>query len=266
MPLTTVKLVYFSPTETTKKVLESIANGIQANKIEHLDLTRKSKLKETDNAAEKELAIIGVPVYGGRVPLVAIERLKQLKAEHTPAVLVVVYGNREYEDALVELRDLVSENGFIPIAGAAFIGEHSFSTEETPIADGRPDEIDLEKAESFGKDINSVLEQFYQNNNTSTLNIPGNHPYRERSPKLAISPTTNEELCTKCEICFNVCPTFAISINSTIMTNQESCIVCCACVKNCPSGAREIVHPRMDQITEWLQSNCSQRKEPEIYM
>ena len=32
----------------------------------------------------------------------------------------------------------------MPIAGAAFIGEHSYHTEARPIAPGRPDEADLQ--------------------------------------------------------------------------------------------------------------------------
>ncbi len=93
--------------------------------------------------------VIGAPVYVRRLPLNAVKRFKRLWANDTKAFVVVVYGNRNYEDALLELVDLSQELGFIPIAAAAFIGEHSFITRELPIAAGRPDEDDLEKAIEF---------------------------------------------------------------------------------------------------------------------
>ena len=119
-----VKLIYFSPTGTTRKVLEGIAGGITVEEAEHIDLTLPEGARQTIPPFSTELVIIGAPVYGGRLPVDAIERFKQLKADKTPAVLIVVYGNREYEDALLELKHLAVELGFNPIAGGAFIGEH----------------------------------------------------------------------------------------------------------------------------------------------
>lgn len=43
------------------------------------------------------LAIIVVPVYGGHVAPLAMERLQYIRGVDTPTVLVVVYGNRAYE-------------------------------------------------------------------------------------------------------------------------------------------------------------------------
>ena len=85
--------------------------------------------------------------------------MRRVKGDGTPAVLVVVYGNREFEDALIELRDLMVEQGFRPVAGAAFIGEHSFSNDATPIALGRPDAEDLVKARAFGEEVRTTLDR-----------------------------------------------------------------------------------------------------------
>ena len=70
-----------------------------------------------------DLLLIGVPVYMGRVPALIHEWLVSLRLHQTPTVCVVVYGNRVYEDALLELTDIVRGCGGIPIAGGAFIGE-----------------------------------------------------------------------------------------------------------------------------------------------
>jgi flavodoxin len=153
MKVKQVKLIYFSPTGTTQKVLESIAKGITVEDVEHINLTLPEGAQQTIPPFSDELVIIGAPVYGGRLPVDAINRFKQLKASKTLAILIVVYGNREFEDALLELKNLAIELGFNPVAGGAFIGEHSFATKDVPIANGRPDSLDVQKAMDFGAKI-----------------------------------------------------------------------------------------------------------------
>ena len=103
--------------------------------------------------AEDELLVVGVPVYMGRVPELLMEWLHAVKASGSPAVSVVVYGNRAFEDSLIELEDILTERGCISIAGAAYIGEHSFSSPETPIAERCPvGAIDPESSNSIDMD------------------------------------------------------------------------------------------------------------------
>jgi len=128
MELNRVKLIYFSATGTTKKVLESIAEGIAVEDVEHINLTIPERAQKAIPTFSDELVIIGAPVYGGRLPVDAIKRFQQLKADNTLAIVIVLYGNREFDDALLELKHLAAELGFHPIAGGAFIGEHSFSS------------------------------------------------------------------------------------------------------------------------------------------
>jgi hypothetical protein len=123
-----VKLVFFSPTNTTQNVLEAIARGTGIDDVEHINLTPPDIVTQRFDEFTDELVILGAPVYGGRLPKEAVKRLSLLKGNNTPAVVVVLYGNREYEDALLELKNLAVHLGFIPIAGGAFIGEHSFTT------------------------------------------------------------------------------------------------------------------------------------------
>lgn len=267
MNISSIKLVYFSPTRTTKQIVEGIAKGIQDELIEHLDLTPPAAKSQEFIEFYEELAIIGAPVYGGRIPIDAVSRLRILKANNTPAVVVVVYGNRAYEDALLELRDLASEAGFRLIAGGTFIGEHSFNTEETPIASGRPDTRDLKKAMEFGKKIQEKMGEISSAKDIPHLQVPGNYPYKERSQRFeAISPITEEEQCNKCGKCAEVCPTAAITIDTLVKTEQDACIRCCACVKNCPTNARIMEHPRIKKVAKRLSTNYSERKEPEIYI
>ena len=143
MKIQSLKLVYFSPTGTTRSVVQSIAQGINTSTKELIDITTPGARKLPLQVSENELLVIGVPVYMGRVPAILTEWLRAGKARTTPVVCVVVYGNRAYDDALLELKDTLVNRGCIPVACAAFIGEHSFSSSETPTAQGRPDADDL---------------------------------------------------------------------------------------------------------------------------
>jgi len=266
MKIKQITLIYFSPTGTTQKVLESIAKGITAEDVEYINLTLPEGAQQRIPPFSNELVIIGAPVYGGRLPVEAISRFKQLKASKTLAIVVVVYGNREFEDALLELKNLAIELGFNPIAGGAFIGEHSFATKDVPIANGRPDSLDVQKAMDFGAKIKDKVTALHSPDAQMDLEIPGRFPYEAGGVlSMAVSPVSKEDTCTVCGTCASVCPTAAISINGSVATKIELCIRCCACVKNCPTGARVMEDSMMETIAKWLNENCSTRKEPQTF-
>lgn len=258
---TKLHLIYFSPTGTTRRVVEQIALGIKAQITEHYDLTPAPtgiNAKLTDG-----IAVIGVPVYAGRMPEICMQRMKSLHADQIPVVLVVLYGNREFEDALVELRDFALTKGFLLHSAAAFIGEHSYSTATHPVAANRPDQDDLNRARQFGETIAQRLKDGYQANSPA---IPGNIPYRERPPLGGISPSLIQERCTLCGACIKVCPTNVIAMSDGITTDARDCILCCACVKNCPEKARVLDHPVLNARREMLTTQYRARKEPSIFM
>ena len=245
--------------------MQSIAQGIAVKDVEYINLTMPEGAGQTIPPFSDEFVIIGAPVYGGRLPLEAIKRFKQIKAYKTLAVPVVVYGNREFEDALLELKNLAIELGFKPVAGGAFIGEHSFATEKVPIANGRPDGQDVQKAVDFGAKIKDKVTALPSPDAQVDLEIPGRFPYEGGALSLAASPVSKEDTCTVCGTCATVCPTAAISINGSVATKIELCIRCSACIKNCPNGARVWEDAMMLKITNWLYENCSARKEPQVF-
>lgn len=266
MNFNSVKLVYFSPTGTSRRIAEAIARGIQES-CEHIDLTPPAARTREFEKLHENLAVIAAPVYAGRIPSEAVYRLRRLSASDTPAALVAVYGNRHYDDALLELRDLSVELGFKPIAGGAFIGEHSYSTAEVPTAHGRPDSDDLEKAMEFGRKIKEKMSRISEPRDIPPLRVPGNHPYREgiKATSEPRDPATKEELCIKCGRCAEVCPTSAVAVGDLVTTQGDACILCCACVKSCPSGAR-VMSPWMLRAMEILHTKCNERREPETYL
>jgi len=267
MTICTTQLIYFSPTRTTQQVLTGIAQGIDTNDVIHLDLTPPGVRGRTFEVGPETVAVLGAPVYGGRLPKVAVERLYRVRGNGAPAVLVVVYGNRAFEDALLELKNIAEACGFVPIAGAAFIGEHSYSTEAMPIAPGRPDAADMEKAVAFGQQVREKLAQTSYED-LPPLYVPGNYPYKEQKPSTGTSPapTTIADLCTLCGDCAAVCPTAAITVGDTVITKAAVCIRCCACTRACPTGARVMEDPRILRTAAWLYEEHSARKEPEVFV
>ncbi len=265
MKIRKIWLVSFSPTRTSKSVIEAIGSGIRDIPCETIDLTYPGTDSKRQFAAD-ELAIIGVPVYAGRVAPLAVERLAAIHGSNTPAVVVVTYGNREFEDALIELRDIVEKAAFKPLAACTFIGEHSFSGLETPIAAERPDQVDLVRAADFGAKIIEKLTNLENLGNFTSLDVPGDIPYKEGMRSLPFSPTVIESDCTQCAACIPTCPAGAISLESEISVDKNLCIFCCACIKNCPEGAMLINAAPIKEKRQWLYENCAERKEPELYL
>lgn len=267
MEIEKVRLVYFSPTGTTKTILENLAAGVGVSAVEHFDVTLpgtgQPDFPEMNNS---DLLIIGAPVYAGRIPEIAVQRFQKLTSNGSPAVIVVLYGNREFEDALVELADLATKSGFAPVAGGAFIGEHSFSSEASPIAGGRPDPADIGTAQEFGRKIGELLKGTRNLKDIGAMDFPGNRPYRELVQLPPTSPVTQNDLCTQCETCVSVCPVSAISLRDVIDTDKEKCILCCACIRACPENARIFKDPFIKKIVEWLRTQAAERKEPEVFM
>lgn len=273
-------LVFFSPTHTSAKIARAVGDGIGMGRRMETDLT----LDESADPIEitNALTVIAAPVYGGRVAPVALKRLKRLKGNNAPAILIAVYGNRDYEDALIELRDTAIELGFTPLSAGAFIGEHSYSTTNMPIAAGRPDASDLQIAFQFGQDsLNKLIEKTAVTSPElqtacklkslggklsillSSFFIKGTSPYKIVQAGKPACPVCTEA-CFVCGECVEVCPTHAISISkdgSQIETDINRCIKCCACVKECPNEAR-VFHTPFAAI---LHEKFNTRREPELF-
>lgn len=256
-----LNLLYFSPTNTTKKVVRSIAKGMDMDYEEH-NITLLKERNKSYEFGQDDLLIVGVPVYGGRIPIFLEKVFRSIKGNNTPAIFVTVYGNRDYDDALLELKNIFEDNGFIGIAAGAFIGEHSYTKK---LATNRPDNKDMEIANDFGRKIMQLLKD-EKIEKARELKIKGNEEYKERGPAANYGPETNED-CIDCAICAENCPTEAISFENFRDIEEDKCIKCCSCVKICPTDAKVFTDERFKTAVNYLVSNfAKERREPDIYI
>ncbi len=259
-----IMLIYFSPTATTKTVLEAIAKGTGFD-VDSYDITSSQARKQVPQKLDTSLIVFGAPVYSGRVPGVAADFFKQLSAPGIPAVPVVVYGNREYDDALLEMKDICVQCKCRPIAAGAFIGEHSFSTQSAPIAPDRPDSRDLQRAAEFGQTIAGRMAKMGSGRSDAEVSVPGNVPYRKPATPKGVPFIDVTDDCTACGTCAMVCPVDAIDENSGFCTLDDICIHCCACIKACPESARTMKDGPFKNVAAKLNQTCGNRKEPETF-
>ena len=260
MNISQITGVYFSPTGGTKRVTEWITERIADNReAEWLDLTDAVSSRPDYTFTEHELVVVGVPVYGGRVPETARERLQKLHGKRTPVVLIVTYGNRAYEDALLELSDILKEQGFIPAAAAAVVTEHNIAH---IYGAGRPDEKDKKEMTAFAEAVREKLKSTAGSTKLLELSIRGNRPYRPYGTlplKISVSSA-----CEGCGTCIRKCPVQAISRTDAKVTDESACITCMRCTAVCPVHARRLSRFVVAVAGRKLRKQCAERKEPEL--
>lgn len=260
MQIDKIHLVYFSPCGGTAKVLKTLAANFAGGCIEH-DLTLPAGRKAKIVFRENDLVFFGFPVYAGRVPKIAEQIFGLLEGKNTPCALVAVYGNREYEGALLDLHEWAQKAGFNTVAAAAAIAQHSIASQ---FAAARPDSSDEKRLGDFGLQI---LEQ--AKNDKRLEKIPGAYPVQKPAPAgfVPLSVLADSEKCVQCGKCADVCPSGAIPADSPCETDNSVCIRCGACVKYCPKNARQFSpQATMDMISAMLAKAASARKEAELFL
>lgn len=252
--------IYFSPGGTTQKISTALAKHL-SDEAEEINLLTHPLTEQTEKEIPQDNVLIAaVPVYAGRVPELVAKQLKYLKGQKGPAVAIVVYGNREYDDALIELRDLLDENGFIVCAGAAFIARHSIFPE---VAAQRPDQADMELIRAFAEEIRGIVNLSPKQMLSTSLPVKGNRPYRNTGV-IPLHPKGDRH-CTKCGKCAGICPKQAIDPQSPKKTDKKRCISCSACIHICPEHSRAFRGMIYNKVNQKFRSNCAERKEPEFF-
>lgn len=224
-----ITAAYFSPSNTTKKVVNTFAAEFSESFTE-MDLLRNNY--ELTEFSKEELLIVGMPVFGGVIPSICVPMLKKLKGNNTKAIIIANFGNRDFDDALLQMKDILNENGFVIIGAMATISEHSLFDS---VATNRPNKKDLDEIKEFAltcKDrmCKEIIE----------IEVTGKRPYKVFKG-VPFVPTADAN-CNGCGECSKVCPTNAIGADPT-MVDLDKCICCTACIAACPIGSRGFHNP-----------------------
>ena len=241
----------FSPTGGTAAAADALLAGTV------LDLTDQDRDFSAVTLTADDGAVIAVPSYGGRVPAVAARRLAQVQGGGARAVLLCVYGNRAYEDTLVELADLAEAAGFRVVAAVAALAEHSIARK---FAAGRPDDADKAVLAEFGARIRAKLDA----GDTAVPALPGHRPYKPLGVRSMVPRTAKR--CIECGRCAAACPVGAIDAADPRRTDADLCIGCMRCVKLCPVEARTIDPDALAGLEARLAPLCTGRKENELFL
>lgn len=238
--------IFFSPTGNTRRCAEAMALAIDpAAKL--LDITVHGAACDAEFAAE-DFVILGMPVYAGRIPAIARERLNALQGNGARCILLATYGNREIDDALAEMEDIAHEKGFRVMGGAAIVGRHTYGEIQTE----RPDADDLAACAAFARRTFALPED------APEAAMPGNRPYREGGGGGRFRPHADEN-CLGCGLCRSECP--AGAIDEDFRAVSDACIACFRCIRQCPVGAKSPADADYEEFAASFTQKLSQRRE-----
>lgn len=250
--------IVFSPTGGTKKVADIITDEWK-EAAAFVDLSDAGMEPSKIVIKQEDIALIAVPSYGGRIPELAAKRLMKIHGNQARCIIVCVYGNRAYEDTLVELQDIAEKCGFRIVAGISAVAEHSIMHQ---YAAGRPDNEDAKELRGFARKIRDRLadEKMPQ----TVPEIPGNRPYKKAGGAGLVPKATKD--CVSCGLCAKNCPAQAISRENLKTADSEKCISCMRCVVGCPKSARKVNSAMVSVAALAIKKACSERKGNELFI
>lgn len=242
---------FFSPSDTTRKYAKAMTDAF-GGESQLIDLTHGSCEIESE-LIDGDTVLLISPVYAGRIPAMAADLFRKIDGHRMRAIVAVVYGNRDYDDALLELVDIAMNDGFDVIAAGAFIAQHCIFPK---VANGRPDASDMAVAADF-------MERAKESDNLDISTIKGNRPYKKPGA-VPLQPQTDENECLSCGVCARECPTGAID-PVTLATDKNKCITCCRCIAVCGSHARKFKGVKYATVGKIFCAQNSKRREPELF-
>jgi ferredoxin len=255
MEIKNATVAYFSGTGTTEKYARALADALPYP-TEIAQIKTDAKLKQA--YAADELFVLAVPVFGGFAPEFVWQQLKDLHGENAPAVIVAVFGARDYDNTLLETQTELEKKGFTVVGAAAFVARHSIIQ---TIAADRPNADDLAEAQAFGEKIAARLQDMGSISDAPSFSFKGKLE-KEEGGKL--TPIVTDD-CISCGICAGECPAGAIPDDAPNTTNTDACASCLHCIEVCPVDARKLPDPVIEHISGLLAKLADPAKANEVF-
>lgn len=269
MKIERVCAVYFSPTGNNRKIAAKLTTQLAAalgapKKL--IDITPPRAREGKYEFQETDLVVFVLPTYAGKLPNKLLPYMQSgFVGNKAPAVALVSFGNRAFQNSLAELNATLTADGFRPVSGGAFVAEHAFSP---AIGAGRPDAEDWAQIAALGEATVDFLQSW--DGGPIALEVPGDAkaPYYvplglDGQPKafLPAKPNTDMDLCTRCGACVKLCPVGSINPDNVAET-PGICIKCHACIRLCPVGAKFMDDENFLSHRGMLERDHTDRKQP----
>lgn len=268
-----LKAYYFSPTGGTFHVAARLAGHLAGRlglTVECHSYTLPAEREVLPTLDADDVVLWATPVYAGRIPNKTLDYVRRaIHGNGNPAVALVTFGNRAYDNALAELVGLMHDGGLRLVGGAAVVTRHAFSA---TLGAGRPDADDLAALDRFAGEVAERIPVV----SDVVLTVPGEaHPERYYTPLkvgnapagfLKARPTCATDSCTRCGKCLSVCPMGSIAERNGMPVFDGVCIKCQACRRICPTGAITFDDPDYLSHVAMIECTFAEPKRSEFYV
>jgi len=248
-------IVYSSPAGTTRHVSRVIDHALKQRGYDPLmiDLGCSNDCSTLNvllkDSSENHCLWIGSPVYAGHAVPPVMEIISQLpEGSNNYAVPFVTWGAVTSGIALYEMANRLAEKGYDVLGAAKIVAVHSMMLDmENPLGEGHPDGEDDDMIRGLVENVAVKLE-----GDTCTKILPEGVNYQpketyESLKKISIQEVKkmfphrqiDEDACTQCGTCIEVCPAGAVTLDPFPMFGDK-CFLCYNCVRLCEHNAIKI--------------------------
>lgn len=238
-----IALIYFSPTQNTKRIADVISKEISSKcEISQYNITSYYDRQKRYDFSAYDAFIFGSPIYAGKPPLIFRSWLKELNGNNRKTGIFFTYGGISTGIAQYTMVNLLRERGFTCVSAAEFLAKHTFNAGGFKLLESKPNEEEFKFAREFA---DHTFEKFSGKFNVKLkIDEPHNGINKDkemegRAKAMIETPSIISERCTECKVCFESCPSNSIREDLSAI-NGETCMRCFSCFQKCPENAIKV--------------------------